>query len=483
MDNNIQQFNEFKLSENILKALNNLGFLSPSDVQKEAIPRLLNKEDIIVKSQTGSGKTASYGIPICDRVEIENSNIQALVLVPTRELALQVKEDISNIGRLKKIRCDAIFGKQPFNEQVRKLKQRVHIVVGTPGRVIDHIERGNLTLKNLKFVVIDEADKMLNMGFVDQIKKVLENIPKLRTTALFSATIPQQIENLCSDYMKEPKILNIKSNIFNRDKIKESYLEVEDKNKFKLLWRKLYSENPEAAIVFCNTKDKVKNIFAKMKKEGFLVEELHGDMEQKDRIKTMERFKNKEFKVLIATDIAARGIHISNITHVLNYEVPMEKESYVHRIGRTGRAGKEGKAITFVSNYEKKFLKSIEEYIGYEVKKDIEPKDEEVKEGKVKFKESQKELKKNLVKVKQSVHKEITKIHLSGGKKKKIRVIDIVGALSNLKGLTGDDIGIIDIKDGFSYVDILNGKGNLILKKFKEITIKGKKIKLQKAKN
>ncbi|MEG1254314.1 DEAD/DEAH box helicase [Clostridium sp.] len=472
-------FNKYNLDENILKALSNLGFENPSEVQMETIPNLLKHNDIIVKSQTGSGKTASFGIPMCNEVEIEDSSIKGLVLVPTRELALQVKDDISNIGRLKKVRCAAVFGKQPFNDQVRELKQRVHIVIGTPGRISDHMNRGNLDFKDLSFVVIDEADKMLNMGFIDQIKEILDELPRKRTTALFSATIPDRIESLCSNYMKSPKILEVKSKVFNREKITESYLNIEEKDKFKALWKNLYAAKPDAAIVFCNTRDKVKTIYEGLKSEGMLVEQLHGDMEQKERLETMERFKNKGFKVLVATDIASRGIHVDNITHVFNYEVPMERESYVHRIGRTGRAGREGSAISFISNYERKFLASIEEYLGYTINQGEFPSDEEVNAGKAIFKESQKVIGAGASPKKKVIHSDVTKLYIGAGKKKKIRNIDVVGALSNLPELSADDIGIIDVQDNISYVDILNNKGRDFLKKYKEITIKGKKVQVQ----
>ncbi|MEG2411641.1 MAG: DEAD/DEAH box helicase [Clostridium sp.] len=472
-------FNSYNLDVNILKALSNLGFENPSEVQIETIPSLLNHEDIIVKSQTGSGKTASFGIPLCNEIEIEDSKIKALVLVPTRELALQVKDDISNIGRLKKVRCAAVFGKQPFNDQVRELKQRVHIVIGTPGRISDHMNRGNLDFGDLSFVVIDEADKMLNMGFIDQIKEILDQLPRERTTALFSATIPDRIENLCYNYMKSPKILEVKSKVFNREKITEAYLEIEERDKFKALLRSLYAAKPDAAIVFCNTRDKVRTIYEGLKSEEMLVEQLHGDMEQKERIETMERFKNKEFKVLVATDIASRGIHVDNITHVFNYEVPMERESYVHRIGRTGRAGREGVAISLISPYERKFLTLIEEYLGYTINKGKFPTEEEVATGKILFKKGERAILDAPKPKKKVIHSDVAKVYIGAGKKKKIRNIDIVGALSNLPELSGDDIGIIDVQDNITYVDILNGKGKNFVKKYKELIIKGKKVQVQ----
>ena len=479
---NIDKFENMNLKPEILKALINLGFEEPSEVQKEVIPEMLNKNDIVVKSQTGSGKTASFGIPLCNLINEEENTIKALILVPTRELAMQVKDDISNIGRLKKIRCAAIFGKQPFNEQIRELKQRVHIVCGTPGRVIDHIKRGNLDTSKIEYVVIDEADKMLNMGFIDQISEVLDTLPENKGTSLFSATIPSEIEGLYSKYMKNPKVLNIKSKVFNRDKISEKYIIANREDKFKILLKLLYTYTDDAAIIFCNTKDSVKSLSSLLKKEKIKVNELHGDMEQKDRLKIMDSFKNKDFKVLVATDIAARGIHINNITNVFNYEVPMEKESYVHRIGRSGRGEKRGLAITLTSLKEKRFLDDIEEYIGYKIEEVEMPSYEKVIEGRKKFLEDQKNnygINTNIAKV---IHNEVTKIHIGAGKKKKIRNVDILGALSNLDELTGDDIGIIDVQDGFSFVDILNKKGNIILKKYKEIKIKGKLVKISRAK-
>ncbi|EEH98925.1 MULTISPECIES: DEAD/DEAH box helicase [Clostridium] len=479
----IDKFENMNLSEEILKALKNLGFEKPSEVQQEVIPYILDKKDLVVKSQTGSGKTASFGIPLCELVNVEENKVKALILVPTRELAIQVKEDISNIGRLKKVRCAAIFGKQPFNEQIRELKQRVHIVCGTPGRVIDHIERGNLDINDIDFVIIDEADKMLNMGFIDQITDVLDKLPQSKNTALFSATIPKEIEGLYSNYMNNPTVLNIRSKVFNRDKISEKYFNVDREEKFKYLLKSLYAFTDESAIIFCNTKDSVRNLSSLLKKEKISVKELHGDMDQKDRLATMENFKNKEFKVLVATDVAARGIHINHITNVFNYEVPIEKESYVHRIGRSGRGDKKGLAISLVSKGERRFLNEIEEYINYSIEEANLLEYEEIIEGRKRFFESQKNDYNNKTNVKKNIHNEVTKIHITAGKKKKIRNIDIVGAFSNLEELTGEDIGIIDVQDGHSFVDILNGKGNLILKRYKEIRLKGKVAKLSKAKN
>lgn len=480
----MKNFKELGLDEKIIKALENLGYNKPSEIQESIIPEILNKNDVIGKAKTGSGKTAAFGIPLCELSVVEENDVQGLIIVPTRELALQVKEELSNIGRLKKIRIAAIFGKQPYNEQIRELKQRVHIVVGTPGRVLDHLEKGTLNVKSLKYLVIDECDKMLNMGFIDQIEDILKKLPKNKVNALFSATIPEQIEKICNRYMNNPKTITIKENSEEKlNKIEDTVLKVSADSKEAVLWKTIFAYNPEAAIVFCNTKNKVKEVAKSLKRKGILVDEIHGDLEQKTRIAVMESLKNKEFKVLVATDIAARGIHIDNIELVINYEIPMEQDAYVHRIGRTGRAGKSGTAISFLSEYEGKYLNAIEEYIGRKIKEGQIVDNDAVKSGEVLFKESQDALRKNKNKPRnKQVHSDIVKIHINGGKKKKIRPLDIVGAFSNLKGLTGDDIGIIDVQDGCSFVDILNGKGNQTLKSFNEVTIKGKKIKISKAK-
>ena len=477
------EFENLSLNIDILKAIENLGFKKPSEVQRAVIPTLLEKKDVIVKSKTGSGKTASFGIPLCQSVDIESHKVQGIVLAPTRELVLQIKEDISNIGRIKKVRCEAVFGKQSIEGQIKKLKQRTHIVAGTPGRVIDHLERGTLDLSNVDFVILDEADKMLSMGFIEQIEEVLKRVSKNATIGLFSATIPEKIEYLCNSYMKEPKLIEIKALDIEK-KIEEKYISLDTKEKKKALWQVLYGKHPNQAIVFCNTKDKVNEVLRDLKSENILAKSIHGGMEQRDRLAVMEEFKNKEFKVLVATDVAARGIHIEDLGLVINYEVPMENESYVHRIGRTGRSGKEGVAISFVAHYEKRYLESIIEYTQKDIEEGFCPSKDEILEGKKIFKEDQNKILKNSENkvVKKEIHKDVVKIHISAGKKKKVRALDILGCFSNLEGLTGEDIGIIDILDNISYVDILNGKGNLLLKNNKIVKIKGKSVKIEKAK-
>ena len=478
-----KKFEDFNLDKYIIKALYNLNYKTPSKVQEEVIPRLLKKEDVIVKSKTGSGKTASFGIPICENIDIENNNVQALIVVPTRELALQVKDEISNIGRLKKIRCSAIFGKQPIKEQIRELKQRVHIVVATPGRIIDHIGRNTINLDDIKYFIIDEADKMLNKGFIEDMEFILNKIPKNSAKGLFSATIDDDIQYICDKYLKVSNILDIKYNeLFDKKQIIENKIKSFENDKYKNLKSIIYMENPTSLIIFCNTKDKVKKLYENMKKDGFLVEELHGDMSQDKRIFVIKDFKNKKFNILISTDVVARGIHIDDISLVINYDVPRDKENYIHRIGRTGRKDSYGKAITIFTDKDDKYINEIEAYLGYEIKVLEELKIDDIAKGKIKFEKKSKEVLKNRKNkiIEKNIHSEVTKIYINAGKKKKIRVIDIVGAFSNLPGINNEDIGVVEVQDLCSYVDILNYKGEELVKKYKEISIKKKIVKLRK---
>ncbi|MDY2882923.1 MAG: DEAD/DEAH box helicase [Romboutsia timonensis] len=478
-----KKFEDFNLDKYIIKALYNLNYKTPSKVQEEVIPRLLKKEDVIVKSKTGSGKTASFGIPICENIDIENNNVQALIVVPTRELALQVKDEISNIGRLKKIRCSAIFGKQPIKEQIRELKQRVHIVVATPGRIIDHIGRNTIDLDDIKYLIIDEADKMLNKGFIEDMEFILNKIPKNSAKGLFSATIDDDIQYICDKYLKVSNILDIKYNeLFDKKQIIENKIKSSENDKYKNLKSIIYMENPTSLIIFCNTKDKVKKLYENMKKDGFLVEELHGDMSQDKRIFVIKDFKNNKFNILISTDVAARGIHIDDISLVINYDVPRDKENYIHRIGRTGRKDSYGKAITIFTDKDDKYINEIEAYLGYEIKVLEELKIDDIAKGKIKFEKKSKEVLKNRKNkiIEKNIHSEVTKIYINAGKKKKIRVIDIVGAFSNLPGINNEDIGVVEVQDLCSYVDILNYKGEELVKKYKEISIKKKMVKLRK---
>ena len=478
----INRFEEFNLDKNIIKSLKNMKYEIPSKVQSKVIPQLLNNKDIIVKSKTGSGKTASFAIPLCEKVDINNNSVQGLIIAPTRELALQIKEEVQNIGRIKKVRCSAIFGKQPLKEQVAELKQRVHIVVATPGRIIDHIGRGTIDLSNIKFFIIDEADKMLNKGFVDDMESIMIKLPQNTCKGMFSATIDDNINLVCEKYMKNIVRIEIKDEDKHiKKQISEFFIKSEEKNKYDLLKSIIYKECPHSVIVFANTRDKVDEIYKSMKKDKFTVGVIHGDMSQDKRLFIIKDFKENKFNILVSSDITSRGIHVDDVSLVINYEVPRDKENYVHRIGRTGRVDKLGKAITIVSNKEEKYLREIEEYTKNQIEEINEIDEREVSEGKNKFKILQENLLKNRKSnTNKKENQEVTKIYLNVGKKKKIRVIDIVGAFSNTEGINNEDIGVIEVKDTCSYVDILNYKGERFLKNNKEIIIKKKQVKVKK---
>ncbi|AZV42761.1 DEAD/DEAH box helicase [Peribacillus asahii] len=478
-----RNFEDYNLSDEIKRALAVLKYEIPTEVQSDVIPLAMEKKDLVVKSQTGSGKTASFGIPICEMIEWEEKKPQAIILTPTRELAVQVREDITNIGRFKRIKAMAVYGKEPFAKQKEELKQKTHVVVGTPGRVMDHIERGTLVLDQVKYLIIDEADEMLNMGFIDEVEAIINEIPLNRVTMVFSATLPRDVENLCHKYMKNPINIEITATGITTNTIEHSLIEVKEEEKISLLKDVTVVENPESCIIFCRTKEHVDIVFTELEESNYSCERLHGGLEQEVRFAVMDGFKMGNFRYLVATDIAARGIDIDNVTLVINYDVPMEKESYVHRTGRTGRAGNKGKAITFATPYEGKFLKAIEKYIGFEIPTMEAPTHEEVARRKASFEEkvSGRRVVKNNKTAR--INKDILKLHFNGGKNKKIRAVDFVGTIAKIPGVTADDIGIITIRDNLSYVDILNGKGSLVLQAMENTTIKGKKLKVSKAIN
>ncbi|WP_282155240.1 DEAD/DEAH box helicase [Cytobacillus gottheilii] len=475
------RFAEYQLSEEIQRALTVLKYEDPTEVQSKVIPLALENQDLVVKAQTGSGKTASFGIPLCEMVQWEEKKPQALILTPTRELAVQVREDMTNIGRFKRIKAVAVYGKEPFSKQRDELKQKTHVVVGTPGRVLDHIDRETLELDQIKYLIIDEADEMLNRGFIDEVEDIIQALPSNRVTMVFSATLPADIEKLCHQYMNHPAHIEIESNGVTADTIEHGLIEVIEEEKISLLKNITIAENPDSCLIFCRTKEHVDTLFSELDQAGYPCEKLHGGLEQEDRFAVMEGFKMGNFRYLVATDVAARGIDIDNVNLVINYDVPMEKESYVHRTGRTGRAGNKGKAITFATPYEEKFIKAIERYIGFEIPVIEAPSEEEIAGGKVAFEEklSGRRVVRNNKTAR--INQDIMKLHFNGGKKKKIRAVDFVGTIAKIPGVTAEDIGIITIHDQMSYVDILNGKGSLVLQAMENSTVKGKKLRVSKA--
>jgi superfamily II DNA/RNA helicase len=408
---------------------------------------------------------------------------QALVLVPTRELAIQVKEDVFHIGRFKRIKVAAVYGRAPFSNQERELKQKTHVVVGTPGRVMDHLEKKTLDTSNIKYLIIDEADKMLSMGFLEQIETILNSLTKEHVSVILSATLPKDIETLCSKYLKDATFVEIEEEDRAIDRIHQELYLMEEREKPSFLRDMTILENPDSCIVFCNTKQSVDDVYIELTKKQYLCEKIHGGMEQKDRIKVMNAFREGKFRYLIATDIAARGIDIDEISLVINYDIPRDRENYVHRIGRTGRAGKLGRAISFATYREQRYVKEIEDYIGKDIPRSHRPDVDTIHTAmqgftdKMNTKPERKELKGK------ELSKDIKKLHINAGKKDKIRPVDIVGTICSIDGITSEDIGVIHIDDIASFVEILNGKGTKVLKELQKRPMKGKLRKVNKAKN
>ncbi|MDB4099615.1 DEAD/DEAH box helicase [Candidatus Thioglobus sp.] len=354
-------FKSFGLSEALIKVLDEVGYETPSAIQEQCIPHLLNGHDVIGQAQTGTGKTAAFSLPLIDRIDINTNQVQLLVLTPTRELAIQVSEAIQTYARhLKGLHVLPIYGGQSYDIQLRPLKRGVHVVVGTPGRVMDHIKKGTLKLGSLRALVLDEADEMLRMGFIDDVKWVMEKLPKERQIALFSATMPDVIRRVAEKFLNDPKIVKIKTKTATAQTISQRYWLVSGVNKLDALTRILEVETFDALLIFVRTKTATVDLAEKLSARGFSSEAINGDIAQNQRERTIQQLKKGKIDILIATDVAARGLDVERISHVVNYDIPQDPESYVHRIGRTGRAGREGKAILFVAPRERRMLQTIE---------------------------------------------------------------------------------------------------------------------------
>ena len=354
-------FNSFGLSDALLKVLEEVGYEVPTAIQEQCITHLLNGHDVIGQAQTGTGKTAAFALPLIDRIDLNNNQVQLLVLVPTRELAIQVSEAIQTYARhLKGFHVLPIYGGQSYDVQLRPLKRGVHAVVGTPGRVMDHLKRGTLKLNSLKALVLDEADEMLKMGFIDDVKWVMEKLPKERQIALFSATMPDVIRRVAEKFLNSPKVVKVKTKTATAQTISQRYWLVGGVHKLDALTRILEVESFDALLIFVRTKTATSELAEKLSARGFTAEAINGDIAQNQRERIIKQLKNGKIDILIATDVAARGLDVDRISHVVNYDIPQDPESYVHRIGRTGRAGREGKAILFVAPRERRMLKTIE---------------------------------------------------------------------------------------------------------------------------
>ncbi|MDD2533856.1 MAG: DEAD/DEAH box helicase [Eubacteriales bacterium] len=356
-------FNELPLSPEILRAVADMGFEEATPIQSESIPHILEGRDMLGQAQTGTGKTCAFGIPIIERVDRDDNHIQYLILAPTRELAIQIADEMHEVAKYKEgIRILAVYGGQPIDRQILALKKRPQIIVGTPGRVMDHMRRKTLRLDNLSGIILDEADEMLNMGFKEDIDTILVSCPDQIQKVYFSATMPKAILELTEKYLHDPIHVRIAAKQLAVDNISQHYIEVRESNKLEVLCRLIEADRIKLALIFCNTKRKVDEVCEKLATRGYSAEALHGDMKQPLRTRVMNRFRSGEVDLLIATDVAARGIDVDNIEVVINYDLPQDEEYYVHRIGRTGRAGRSGKAYTFVVGREIIELKNIQHY-------------------------------------------------------------------------------------------------------------------------
>lgn len=353
-------FYEMGLSDPIIKAADNMGFEEATPIQEKTIPLLMRGQDVIGQAQTGTGKTAAFGIPLIERIERVSKQIEGLVIAPTRELAVQVAEEINRIGQYKGIRALPIYGGQDIKRQIKALGGRPHIIVGTPGRLMDHMRRKTVKLQHVRMVVIDEADEMLNMGFIEDIETILSQVPDEAQTMLFSATMPKPVQQLAKRFMNDPELIRMRSKEATLPSTEQYYYEVRDNQKFDVLCRLLDIQSPELCIVFARTKRRVDEIFEALSKRGYLAEGIHSDLTQSKRNQVMGRFREGAIDILVATDVAARGIDIDGVSHVYNFDIPQDPDGYVHRVGRTGRAGKAGEAITFVTPRELGQLKQIE---------------------------------------------------------------------------------------------------------------------------
>ncbi len=476
----INKFNEYALSEEILEALNGLGYREPTGIQREVLLPMLAGKNVVVKAPTGSGKTAAFGIPICESVRWEENAPQALVLEPTRELAVQVSEELFHIGRKKRLKVPAVFGGFPIDKQIQTLRQKSHIVTGTPGRVADHLSRESLKLDRLKWLVIDEADLMLDMGFIEQVRTILSLVPENCRISLFSATLKPEIRELADEFIPHITYVLQEPTDEQTAAIAEKVYFTDQENKYDAFLHVLMDENPQSCMIFCGTREMTNVLFQKMRRRRIFCGMLHGEMEQRERLKTVDAFRRGCFRFLIATDVAARGVDFEQITHVVNYDFPTGKETYVHRIGRTGRNGKCGTAVSLVTEEDKKMLKQVEEFVGQNLPCMELPVPDEEKE-KV-FWKSQRIKTEAKPKKGAALNEGITRLSIGGGRKSKMRAGDIVGAVCSLDGVEASDIGIVDIRDSLSYMEVLNFKGEQVIKCLQAKPIKGKIRKVRKTK-
>jgi ATP-dependent RNA helicase DeaD len=516
------QFSDFDLSKEVGKAIEDMGFEEPSPIQALAIPLIQAGRDVTAQAQTGTGKTAAFGIPVIEKIDPAKRGVQALVLCPTRELCIQIAEEFSSLlAHLPRVTVLPVYGGQPIERQLKALHTGVHIVIGTPGRIMDHLDRRTLSLAEVKTVVLDEADQMLDMGFRDDIELILKKVPQDRQTLLFSATLPQPIIDISKRFQNKPEFVRVQYAELTVPQITQLYIEVKDREKLDVLCRLIDLEDPQLAIIFCNTKRRAEELSGKVRARGYRADELHGDMKQSQRDRVMGGFRKGSIDILIATDVAARGIDVEDVDIVINFDVPQDVEYYVHRIGRTGRAGKSGKAVTFVSPRDYTKLQEIQRYAKVQITRMPVPSQSDVAETRIrgmleKVRETVKaggleayirvideeseqdlssiEIAAALLKIQleqgstsgkteETKREEIdfadtgaevgmVRFFLGVGRQHKVAPKDIVGAIAGETGIPGKAIGAIRILDSYSFVEVPKEHASDVYNIMKERTIR-----------
>ncbi|NLP34233.1 MAG: DEAD/DEAH box helicase [Clostridiales bacterium] len=523
----VTKFEELELNPSILRAVEDMGFEEMSPIQAKAIPVILEGKDVIGQAQTGTGKTAAFGIPLLQKVDPKIKSLQGLVLCPTRELAIQVAEEFRKLGKyMHGIKVLPVYGGQEISKQIRSLKSGVQIIIGTPGRVMDHMRRKTVKFDNIRMAILDEADEMLNMGFREDIETILSQVPEERQTIMFSATMAKPILEIARTYQKNHEIIKVVKKELTVPKIEQYYYEVSPRNKDEVLSRLLDMYNPKLSLVFCNTKRKVDELTATLQGRGYFAEGLHGDLKQQQRDRVMHSFRNGKTDILVATDVAARGIDVDDVEAVFNYDVPQDDEYYVHRIGRTGRAGREGRAFTLVVGREVFKLRDIQRYCKTKIKLQPIPSINDVTAVKA---EKILEKVKNIIETEDHIKmidlvedkindygftaldmasaflkmvmgdengKEerdyedfgdtgaevgMVRLFINLGRKQNVRPGDILGAIAGETGMPGKLIGTIDMYDKYTFVEVPREYASEVIQVMKTAKIKGKTINIEPA--
>ena len=523
------KFDELNIDERILRAIEDMGFEETSPIQTQAIPAVCEGIDVVGQAQTGTGKTAAYTIPMLMKIDPQIKKPQAIVLCPTRELAVQVAEEIRKLAKyMSDIKVLPVYGGQEIVRQIKSLKTGVQIIVGTPGRVMDHMRRKTVKFDNINMVILDEADEILDMGFREDMETILTETPEDRQTVMFSATMPKAIMDIARNFQKDARIIKVVRKELTVSNIEQFYYEVRPKNKTEVLCRLIDIYNPRLSVVFCNTKRQVDELISELKGRGYFADGIHGDMKQQQRDRVMDDFRSGKVDILIATDVAARGIDVDDVDMVFNYDIPQDEEYYVHRIGRTGRAGRSGMALSFISGKEVYKLKDIERYCKTKILAKPVPSLDDVKNTKLdnmfdKIRQTIEEggLTDMVNLVEEHVNQEeytsmdmaaallkmligdtldredeveefhfdtdkddsrMVRLFINIGKKDKIKPANILGAIAGESGMPGKLVGAIDMMDNYTFVDVPAIHAEKILKAMNDnVQIKGRRVNVEKA--